>query len=601
MPSTRTVLPKALLRAPLVLGMLAPLDAAAQQAADVGERPVPATEAVDPMSVPRPSLAVGWTDGPITLDGRLDEAAWGTGDVSAEPFWLAIPRQGVRQDFVTEVRVLQDGAALYFGVELHDPGAAGIVTAGLEQDFETQDSDVFGIALDTYHDRSNGFVWAINPEGAVFDAQSFNDSREIERAWEGVVETGARRHEGGWTLEMRIPFTTLRYRPSAEPQTWGMNLFRRVKRRNEDAMWAALPRQFRPYKFSLAGTLTGVRVGEPGRNLGVKPYALASATGGGAVEGATTGDVGVDVKWGITPRLTLDATVNTDFSQVEVDQEQVNLTRFSLFFPEKRDFFLENDGTFAFQDVGIRNFRTGSGPRSFRLFHSRRIGLGADRRPVPILGGVRLTGRAGGFELGLLEMQTAPDGDIASENFAVARVRRDVGMGLSLGGMVVNRQMTGGVEPTSGGPGEGRPWNRAWGADLNWSPRREMVVSAYGARTDHGGGWDAGDVAPGGEGDRNTAMLQVAWRDPLWNTSLLVKHVGGGFDPGVGFVARRGVRRLFTTLGAHPQPGIRGIVEVNPYVDADWFTTLSGVMETREITPGLGITFADNGALTLEY
>jgi hypothetical protein len=538
------------------------------------------TEPVDPLAVPRPTLAVGRTRGPIRLDGILDEPAWARADSTEGPFWLTLPRQGIRQDFRTTVRMVQDEDALYVGAVLYDPEPEAIVTAGLEQDFETQDSDLFGITLDTYHDRSNGFVWAVNPEGAVFDAQAFNDSREVERAWEGVVEVGTTTRPDGWAVEMRIPFTTLRYAASDEPQTWGMNLFRRVRRRSEDAMWAALPRQFRPYKFSLAGTLTGLRLGQPPRNLSVKPYVLGTATAGGAVNGATTGDVGADLKWGVTPRLTLDVTVNTDFSQVEVDQEQVNLTRFGLFFPEKRDFFLENQGVFAFQDVTVRNFRMGSSPRNFRLFHSRRIGLSDARRPVPILGGARLTGRAGPFELGFLEMQTRESGEGPAENFAVARVRRQVGS-LTLGGMVVNRQETGGDDV----------YNRAYGVDLNWSPRPEMIVTAYGARTDY---TDAG-------GDREAGMIQVAWRDPLWDASVLAKHTGDGFEPGVGFVARNGVRRLFATVGAHPQPRLPWVQEVNPYLDVDWFTNLDGVMETRELTPGLGITFLDNSVLTLEH
>ena len=565
-----------LLRASAALLLLP--DAAGAQAG--GPPPAERTAPVDPLSVPRPTLAVHATDAEIRLDGRLDEAVWQEADSAAGPFWLAIPRQGVPQEFPTTVRVLQRGEVLYVGAVLYDPEPERIVTAGLEQDFETQDSDLFGITLDTYHDRSNGFVWAVNPRGAVFDAQAFNDSREIERAWEGVVEARTAALADGWSVELAIPLTTLRYRPSAEPQTWGMNFFRRVRRRNEDGMWAALPRQFRPYKFSLAGTLTGVRASRPGRNLGVKPYALAANTAGGAVNDATTGDLGVDAKWGITPRLTLDATVNTDFSQVELDQEQVNLTRFSLFFPEKRDFFLENEGVFAFQDVQVRFFRMGSGPRSFRLFHSRRIGLGDDRRPVPILGGARLTGRAGGFELGLLDMQTREMAGAPAENFAVARVRRELG-GATLGGMVVNRQATDG----------GGAWNRAYGADLNWGPLPEMIVTAYGARTDY----------RGAAGDRNAGMLQVAWRDPLWDASVLAKHTGDGFDPGAGFVARRGVRRLFATAGAHPQPGIPGVQEVNPYVDVDWFTNLDGVMETRSLQPGLAVTFLDGSILTAEW
>ena len=545
---------------------------------------------VDPMALPRPSLAVRATTGAITVDGRLDEPAWQSADSTVGPFWLNVPVQGVPQSNRTVVRVLQDADALYFGAVLYDARPDAIVSSGLQQDFPPVDGDMFAVMLDTYHDRTNGYVFGVNPAGAIWDAQSFNDSRDVEGSWEGVTEAHTARFEGGWSVELRIPFTTVRYRPSAEPQTWGLNIMRRLKHRNEDAMWAPLPRQFRPYKFSVAGTLTGVRVTRPARNLGVKPYVLANTTAGAEVDGATTGAVGVDAKWGITPRLTLDATVNTDFSQVEVDQQQVNLTRFSLFFPEKRDFFLENQGTFAFQDVQIRNYRTGSGPSTFRLFHSRRIGLSADRQPVPILGGARLTGRAAGFEVGVLEMQTRRNDLGPAENFGVARLKRDLGGGLVLGGLVVNRQATAGSEA----------WNRSYGVDANWSPLPPLLVSAYAARADYGGGWDARLPDTATHGDRGTAMLQAAWRDDLWDTSVLLKHVGDAFDPGAGFVARRGVRRLFATVGAHPQPRLPGVAEVNPYVDLDWFTNLDGVMETRQVSPGIGVTFNDTGVLTVE-
>ncbi|MBT8404103.1 MAG: carbohydrate binding family 9 domain-containing protein [Gemmatimonadetes bacterium] len=572
-----------------VVSLATPLAASGQQAGSPSQ--------VDPLDLPRPELRALRITEPIELDGVLTEEAWSRAEAT-DSHWIQIgPDAGFPSSEATVVRVLYDDDALYFGADLYDPDPASLISAGLDPEYDTASSDLLSVALDTFRDRSNGFVFAINPAGAVFDAQAFNDQRDVSRSWEGIVEVETRVHEDRWTLEMRIPLSTLRYDPSPGEQVWGLNFSRRIRRRNEDSYWAALPRQFRVYKFSLAGALTGLEGLEGGRNLWVKPAALVTSRDGRSVrDPGTDGDIGLDVKWGLTPGLTLDVTLNTDFSQVEVDQEQVNLDRFSLFFPELRDFFLENEGIFGFQDVQIRNYRTGSSNRSFRLFNSRRIGLGPDRRPVPILGGARLTGRAAGLELGFLGMRTravdpVDDGALGlpAEDFAVGRVKAPVGERGSVGAMWVHRS-----ERASGA----NVTNRAYGVDANLQFLGNLVVNAYAART---GGDDGSPDSAVSEGNRDAAMLQLAWRDPLWNTSILLKHVGDAFDPAVGFVDRRGVRRLFATFGAHPRPtGIPGVLEVNPYVDVDVYTNLDGVEETRRVTPGLQVTTRDGGSLVFE-
>jgi hypothetical protein len=282
---------------------------------------------------------------------------------------------------------------------------------------------------------------------------------------------------------------------------------------------------------------------------------------------------------------------------VEVDQEQVNLDRFSLFFPEKRDFFLENEGTFALQDVQIRNYRTGSSSRSFRLFNSRGIGLGPGRRPVPILGGARLTGRVAGLEIGFLEMQTrdvtfpgVTPLDVPAENFAVARVKVPVGATGSVGGMFLNRRTTGAGSAL---------WNRSWGVDGNFVVLQNLVASAYWAETRENTPAADGGPAPGA--DQRAGMVQLAWRDPFWNVSALAKHVGDAFNPGLGFVDRTGVDRLFATVGIHPRIHfIPFVLELNPYVDMDFYTDPDGLMETRSLAPGLIATLEDGGQVEVE-
>jgi len=549
----------------------------------------PGTYPVDPTLIPRPSLRAVRVDDPIRVDGHLNEPAWSRADSTSTDFIQVQPSPGYPASERTVVRVLYDEDRLYIGATLYESEPDKLIVPGLEQDFATTDSDILGIGLDTYHDRQNGFLFAVNPAGALWDAQTFNDQRDVVLAWEGVVEVRTSVSDDRWTVEMAIPFSTLRYNPVRGEQVRGLSFSRRIRHLNEESNWAPTERQYKLYKFSLAGTLTGLRDLRSNRNLWVKPYVLGSHLSGAApTEPGGSGDVGLDVKWGLTPRLTLDLTTRTDFSQVEVDAEQVNLTRFSLFFPEKRDFFLENEGIFSFQDVTIRNYRTGSSPRNFKLYHSRRIGLSPDRTPIDIAGGARLTGKLGDrVEIGLIDMQTRASGALGdeepfpTENFGVARLTALLGSSSNVGAMFVNREQTGG-----GADG----YNRSFGVDGTFAMLGKLVVSAYAAHTE--------EASPTGD-SRDAGMLQVAWRGPLWDISFLAKHIGDDFNPGLGFVDRVGVRRYFATVGAHPQVTSVQIFELNPYVDADVYTNLEGTLETREIKPTFSVLFADGGTLTL--
>ena len=298
----------------------------------------------------------------------------------------------------------------------------------------------------------------------------------------------------------------------------------------------------------------------------------------GADELGSSADGGLDVKWGMTPNLTADLTWRTDFSQVEVDQEQVNLTRFSLFFPEKREFFIENAGTYQFGDLSEREYRLGASPRDFTLFHSRRIGLEGGQ-PVPIVGGGRLTGRAGGFQVGLLNMQTRRTDAYAPENFTVARLRRTLFGALEVGGIVVARESTGGPEA----------YNRSWGVDANAHLLDNLVLHSY----------VAGSHEPGVSSDNRAARISAAWRDAFWNTSVLYRTFGASFDPGVGFVRRRGVDHTYATLGVHPRAPFASINEFNPYVEVEHYRDPSGLLETRNLVGGFGVAFTDGATLTL--
>ncbi len=330
------------------------------QAQDADRSARSAARVVDPETAPRPSVAAVRASGPIVLDGRLDDEAWKQAAVLTD-FVQQLPQTGYPAEYKTVVRVLYDADHLWIGAVNYDPFPKKAITVGLERDFNSTNSDIFGLVLDTFLDRRNSFLFLVNPHGAVRDEQTFNDSRNVVDAWEGIISVRTSFNDSSWVAELEIPTRTLRFDARKPVQDWGVNFIRRVRRVNETSYWAPLERQYRLHRMSKAGTLTGLEGLHQGRNMQLKPFALGGHSTGLQVIDANLGsryDAGADLKFGLTPSLTLDLTYNTDFSQVEVDQEQVNLTRFSLFFPERREFFIENSGSTQFGDVQERNLRT---------------------------------------------------------------------------------------------------------------------------------------------------------------------------------------------------------------------------------------------------
>lgn len=540
---------------------------------------------IDLDGAPRPTTRAARAIGPIVVDGVLSDPAWAEAYVIDE-FWQQKPDAGMPSSERTEVRILFDDRFLYVGAELFDAGGGPPIIPTLQRDPNTRDGDAFGLTFDPFLDGSTVFTFIMNPGGAVRDLQAADDGRINNAAWDAAFDLRTTVHEEGWTLELAIPWSQLRFDPTAGEQVWGMNLLRRIRRKNEDAMWAPMDRRWQLYVTSRAGTLTGIEGVRPGRNLSIKPFALASEPSGTLLEGVGAElDAGLDLKYGLTPGLTADLTVNTDFSQVEVDQEQVNLTRFSLFFPEKREFFLENAGVFQFGDQGNRQTRSGATNRDFTLFHSRRIGLTPTGAPLPILGGARVTGTAGPVSLGVLNMQTRSEGPFAAENFSVARLRGEPSPGLSIGGIFVNRTETGG----------GRATNRSYGADATLQAMNGyLLIQSYLAATE--GATDAGVPI-----DRAWAgRVSAGWRHPFVEAFALFRTFDDDFDPGVGFVRRRGMRHLYGTLGIRPRTDRLGLLTVNPYVETHRYAGFDGVLQTRLVTGGLGLEFNDGGNATVE-
>ncbi|MFH1764298.1 MAG: DUF5916 domain-containing protein, partial [Gemmatimonadota bacterium] len=386
------------------------------------------------------------------LDGLLAETVWSeaaaiTRLVQTEPLEGEAATEG------TEVLVLYDDENLYIGIRALDSEPDRIARRILQRDkimekdpFEGRPifagDDAVAILLDPFDDNRNGYVFATNANGAEFDALLADEGKEFNVDWRGVWEVAGASTEEGWSAEFKIPLRTLRYpNPSAEP--WGFNVFRMIRRKNETVLWQAWSRDDGGFhRVSQAGNLEGIRdLPAAGRNLEVKPFVLGgirqTREDDGSLSRTMETSIGLDLKTEVRPGLVLDLTLNTDFAQVEVDDEQVNLTRFGLFFPEKRDFFLENSGIF---DFGVQG--NPFEPPQFQMFFSRKIGIEEDEEEVvPILGGGRLTGRLGGQTVGLLTVVTDEVKDLVPrEVFSVVRVKRDVGANNYLGLMATDRR-----------------------------------------------------------------------------------------------------------------------------------------------------------------
>lgn len=502
------------------------------------------------------------------IDGDvLGDPAWSDIEPLTD-FWQTAPDEGAPASQRTEVRIIFTDSALYFGVICFDEDPSGIVVAESRRDSPLDNTDSFQIILDTYLDKQNGFVFGTNPNGLEYDGQVTNEGEGgrgpgrgqgsslggFNPNWNGEWAVAAQTGDYGWSAEFAIPFATLRYnRESSE--AWGMNLQRNIRRRNEQAFWSPLSRQFSIFRLSQAGTLAGL---EPPRQrlLQVLPYVRGDASEAPAfdVERTTDADAGGDLKWAITPSLTLDLTVNTDFAQVEADEQQVNLDRFNLFFPEKRPFFLENAG----------NFTMGS-PGEVEMFFSRRIGIGPEGQIVPILAGGRLSGKAGGFNIGLLNMQTRSVDDVTpANNFTVARAFRDLPNRSRIGGIFVNRAATGDNVPSGSN-------SQTYGFDGKWGIGRYSAVEGYVAKTS----------TPGLSGQDHAFNVSAEHDSPAWLLMAAYREVGEDFNPTVGFLRRSDYRRPSGLVMYRWRPSdLFGLLELRPHVSYNAYYKPDGFQES---------------------
>ena len=517
------------------------------------------------------------------IDGVLDDPVWQTAAVINE-FVQQEPDEGAPATERTEVRVLYEGSTLFLGVHAFDSSPEGPVASEMRRDADRiLEEDNFQVILDTFMDSRSAYMFVVSPLGAQLDQQVFDEGGRdrrasgsaINRDWDGVWSVSASPTSDGWVAEIAIPMVTLRF-PDSDPQTWGINFMRNIRRKNEQVFWAPIPRAFTLTRVSLAGSLTDLESLSQGRDLRIKPY----ATGGGrrqregvSTDNSTQRDVGLDVKYGVTGGLSLDLTYNTDFAQVEVDNEQVNLTRFALFFPEKREFFLENAGQFS---VGTTN----STGRIADLFFTRRIGISESRTNVPIIGGARLTGKIGQNNIAIMDLQTGDAVGEPGQNFLVARYSRDIFRRSQIGGLFINK------EASSGGQ-----FNRTFATDIRLSITPSLTVD----------GFLAGTSSRGVSDEQFGGHVRAGWLSRSWRIYSEYTDLEDNFNPEVGFVPRVGIRRSKFHFEGNPRPGKWGIRMMEPMWNVTVFQDQTGRLVSRQYHHMLRTQFDSGAAINIMY
>ena len=510
----------------------------------------------------------------ITVDGYLDEPAWDRA-VPATDFVQWRPFHGELATQQTEARFLYDEDNLYVGFICFDDDIANRVVNEMREDFFFLATDGISIAIDSLNDDRSGFLFGTNPAGAKRDMQIAENSMNSD--WDGVWDAKVSTNNEGWIAEFVIPFKTLRF-TDPPSQEWGVNIHRLVLRTNEESSWAPIPVRYRGLeRVSQFGTLRGLENIRQGRNLQVKPFVTARFSEArpttdpfGTLGADQDFDGGVDTKYSLTPSLTLDATYRTDFAQVEVDQQQVNLTRFNLFFPEKRDFFLENASIFAF---GPPRRRSNLVP-----FFSRRIGLSEAGIPIPIIGGARVSGQLDRYDVGLLAMRTERKGSTPSNNYLVGRVKRKLLSNSWVGMLVTNRDST--IDGD---------YNRLYGADAYFRFYEKLEFDSYILRSD----------TPGRAGQNLARRFQTRWRDDELIIGAEYSSIQTNFNPEVGFVRRTDVTQYSGEFSWNPLLRRNNTIRNLKFgTNVDYFAgSKTGQIETRTESVTLGLQFQSNASI----
>ena len=532
-------------------------------------------QAPNTLNVEKSVVAVRVTVAP-TLDGRLDDQVW-TEAVAASEFRQREPIEGAPPSERTEVRILYDDENLYFGFVLFDSDPSGIRATQLRRDslrLRTQrpgrntggggagaaaagrSDDTVSVILDTFHDHRNAFVFTVNALGTRSDATVTNE-REVNQNWDERWEAAAQITENGWEVEMRIPLASLRY--ALGNPIWGIDFRRQIRRKNEEIVWSNYGQDYEFTTISQAGQLHGLEGLRLTGRFRLKPYVLGGYDSYQqrevAISESSTAFGIEDFKIKLTSNLTSQLTYNTDFAQVEVDEQRVNLTRFSLFFPEKREFFLEAANSFSF---GNTEGGLGISPPS-RLYFSRRIGLDDDGNSLPIDFGAKLTGKIGRGNLGFLNVQTGDSQFGEGRNYTALRWRQDLLARSSVGAYVSNVQ------------GPGGDYNRVAGIDADFTLLDHLNISGFAAQAQDsevdGGSW--------------IGHFQTRWESDLWEANAEIMVIEEDFRTDLGFIPRTDIVRRKVSGSYKPRPGLSWLrqVEINPVFDHN--TTTGGQLVTR--------------------
>ena len=533
----------------------------------------------------RKTVSAVRTEYPVVVDGDVMDAVWEQ-TAAATGFLQKEPREGQAATERTEFRVLYDATTLYIAVHNFDSNPQGVIANERRRDGNLGGDDTVSIVLDTFHDHRNAFLFRTNPLGTQYDAQVTDEGRTLNETWDERWEVSARRDASGWTAEFAIPFKSLRVQETENGMVWGIEVERVIQRKTEAVYWNGYRRGFQLQNASQAGHLTGIAQIETGLRLRIKPYLLAGLTQtirkrtpGTAADGFRTitknaSDVGIEVmKYRITSSLTADLTWNTDFAQSDVDDVQVNLERFPQLFPEKREFFQEGAGIFDFGPAG-RGVRS-----NLRLFHSRQIGLSRQRRPVPILGGGRITGNVQGLTVGLLNVQTEaflPE-NIPASNYGVLRVKRNIFSRSAVGAFLLNREIAG-----------SRDFNRVYGMDALFTFYEHLSAEAFFAKSDE---WD--------KDSKWTYSAAARWDSDSYLLGMDYFSLDPDFRDDIGFVRRTDLQRLLPTIAFRPRPNVSWIRQLEFSGSWDYQMDTSNRLIARVDKYGFQALFQDGGAFEI--
>ena len=507
---------------------------------------------------------------PLTLDGVLDEAVY-TREAPFGGLIQVAPDAGAPATERSDLWITYDDRNIYLSCRCYDtaPTAEWIVNELRRDTGGLRNNEHIGVLFDTFYDRRSGFAFYTNPLGARAD-YSIIDEGGSNTDWNPVWTSKTGRFDGGWTVEMAIPFKSLRYR-AGPGQMWGIQIRRSVRHKNEWDYLTPVPRILAGpqalNRVSAGGTLVGLDLPETGRNIELKPYVVSRVTTDRVrtppIENRVGSEIGGDIKYAVTPNLTADLTVNTDFAQVEADEQQVNLTRFSLFFPEKREFFLEGRGIFDFARGGNGAFGGSGGADTPQLFYTRRIGLD-NGSVVPINVGGRLTGKLGKFAVGLMNIGTSGDAAAKAEptNFTVVRIKRDVLQRSSIGAMITNRSVA----------ASGTGTNAVYGLDGAFLLSQALTAGAYWAQTQ----------TTGLHGNNQSYQGRLDYSVDRFGAKAEYLSVGGNFDPQVGFRRRSDINRTFGELRFSPRPKSQATVrKFTGTASGEYVENSAGIVETR--------------------